>query len=190
MRGGMEDRPGYPAARAVKARAVGNLALAVLVTATLSGEASAQMGGKRGRRGSQDGSPKASQREGVDLYYATAEELRADLKLSADQAPLWDTYTRKIEALKADIARQRARSRAAAQPSDAPHELDRLTDAQRDRLAALEDIADAGRALYRTLDAAQKIIADARLAKLVATATDATSSPSASRPSSPDRPPD
>ena len=163
MRGRLEDRA--RGAAALKAL------LALLLALCLVAEASAQMGSKRGRRGP-DGSPKATQRETADLFQVTLEELRVDLKLTAEQEPLWDAYARKLEALKTDIARQRSRERtAAATQGDAPHELDRLADTQRDRLTATEDIAEAGKALYKALGPEQKSIADARLAKLVATAS-------------------
>jgi hypothetical protein len=62
------------------------LVLALLVAA----EASAQMGGKRGGRGGSRGEAKGAKQERVDLFQATAEELRTDLNLSDKQAPLWD----------------------------------------------------------------------------------------------------
>jgi len=155
--------------------------LALLLALLMAAEAPAQMKGKRGAKG--------GQRESVDLYHVTSEELHADLKLKPAQESLWDAYMRKIDALKGDIARDRARSRT-TDGSTAPRELDRLVDVQRDRLTAMEEIAEAGRALYKTFDEEQRAIADPRLAKLVAAATAPTSSPSLSRPSSPDRPPD
>jgi hypothetical protein len=154
--------------------------IAVALALLMAAEAPAQMKGKRGGKG--------GQRESVDLYHVTAEELHSDLKLAPAQEPLWDAYVGKIEALKGDIARDRARK--AEGRSVATRELDRLVDVQRDRLTAMEDIAEAGRELYKSLDAEQKVLADARLAKLVAAAMNATSFPSSSRPSSPGRPPD
>ena len=138
-------------------------AAAVLLALFVAADASAQMRGKRS-----GGRPetKSTQRESIDLFYATSEELRADLKLTEAQTPLWEAYVRKVVALKDDLARQRARARSDGPAADAPHALDRLVDVQRDRLAAMEEIADAGRALYKTLSDEQKAIADARLAKL------------------------
>jgi hypothetical protein len=114
------------------------LMVAVLALA-IAGGAAAQSKGKRG-------AGKGVQRESVDLYHVTAEELRADLKLNDSQAALWERYAKRIEALKEDITRDRARART--EIIDAPRALDRLVDVQRDRLTAMEDIAEAGRALY------------------------------------------
>jgi hypothetical protein len=157
----MEDGRGYAAAVTFVARALVAAALALGVAAN----APAQMG-KGGKRGGSRGAQQ--QRESVDVYQVVLEELRVDLKLTSAQQPLWDAYVGKIEALRSDIVRQR---RARPSEADAPRELDRLADVQRDRLTAMEDIAEAGKALYKTLDADQKAIADARLAKLVAAAT-------------------
>lgn len=141
------------------------------------------MGSKRGGRGGARSEAKGAQRESIDLFQATAEELRVDLKLRAEQESLWEAYVNKIDALKRDIVRQRLRARSAEAPGDAPHALDRLADTQRDRLTAMEDIADAGRALYKTLDQEQKAIADTRLAPLVSAATgEAESRPPKPRP--------
>lgn len=137
-------------------------AVALLLAVFVAAGASAQMRGKRGGRPE----TKSTQRESIDLFYATSEELRADLKLTEVQTPLWEAYVRKVVALKEDMARQRARARSDGPAADAPHALDRLVDVQRDRLAAMEEIADAGRALYRALGDEQKTVADARLAKL------------------------
>ena len=137
-------------------------AVALLLALFVAADVSAQMRGKRGGRPE----TKGPQRESIDLFYATSEELRADLKLTEAQTPLWEAYVRKVVALKEDLARQRARARSDGPAADAPHALDRLVDTQRDRLAAMEEIADAGRALYRSLGDEQKTVADARLAKL------------------------
>lgn len=138
---------------------------AVVLALAIAGSAAAQSKGKRGPRGEGKG-----QRESVDLYHVTAEELRADLKLTDSQAPLWERYLQKVEALKEDVARDRARARA-SEAADAPRALDRMVDVQRDRLTAMEDIAEAGRALYKMLDTEQRAVADTRLARLVAAAT-------------------
>jgi len=135
--------------------------LALLLALLIAAEAAAQTRGKRGGKG--------AQRESADLYHVTTEELHSDLKLTPAQEPLWDSYVGKIDALKGDIARDRTRKTEGL--VTATRELDRLVDVQRDRLTAMEDIAEAGRALYKTFDAEQRAIADPRLARLVAAAT-------------------
>jgi hypothetical protein len=145
-------------------------AVVLLMALFVAADASAQMRGKRGGRPE----AKGAQREKVDLFQATAEELRVDLNLSDKQMPLWDAYLNRIEAFKHDLARQQARARAPQLSADAPRALDRLVDVQRDRMTAMEEIADAGRALYKTLSDEQKTIADARLAGLAAVVSQPT----------------
>ena len=42
------------------------------------------------------------------------EELREDLKLTAEQQPLWDAYVEKVRALASDLARERTKRLAPA----------------------------------------------------------------------------
>ena len=51
----------------------------------------------------------------------------------------------------------------------APKRLDALADVARNRLTAIEDIADAGKALYAALTPEQRTLADRRLALPLAT---------------------
>lgn len=92
-------------------------AVALLLAVFVAAGASAQMRGKRGGRPE----TKSTQRESIDLFYATSEELRADLKLTEVQTPLWEAYVRKVVALKEDMAQQRARAR-----SDGPRRTRRM----------------------------------------------------------------
>ncbi len=141
-----------------------------LLAALAAGDAAAQFGGMGGRRGGRGGGANRAksdtQREPVDALETTLEELRVDLTLTAEQQPRWDAYREKVEALAGDVARERQRQRAAQEEKvDAVHQLNRLVDTQRNRFAAMEDIAEAGSALYSTFTAQQKQIADLRLAK-------------------------
>ena len=95
-------------------------------------------------------------------------ELREDLKLTPAQQPAWDSYESKVRAFAADLKRARAAKPSEAEGQEtAPQRIDRLVDIARDRLAALEDIADSAKALYAGLTREQKAIADARLATAV-----------------------
>lgn len=92
----------------------------------------------------------------------TAEEL----KLTPRQVPLWDAYQEKISALMSDLLR--------IEPYHLPHQTAPQQIAQkvgtvRNRLTALEDIAEAAEKLYRSLDENQKKVADARLAQTLPT---------------------
>jgi hypothetical protein len=62
-------------------------------------------------------------------------------------------------------------ARVSASESSAPKRFDSLADSARNRLTAVEDIADAGKALYAVLTPEQKVIADRRLALPLATLT-------------------
>lgn len=125
------------------------------------------MGRRGGTRGG-DRSKSGDTKESVDTLQVTLEELRTDLKLTAEQQPRWDAYREKVEAFAGDLARERQRQRSASagEKLDAPQQLNRLVDTQRNHLAAMEDIAQAGGALYSTLTEQQKQVADARLANV------------------------
>jgi hypothetical protein len=164
---GLEERTGNPAAgRAKMRRRAFALALAGLVGV---GEARAQFGGMGRRGGGTRSGGRASgseQRDSPDALEVSLEELGGDLKLTAEQQPRWDVYRQRVEALAADIGRERKRV-AEEDKLDAVQQLKRVVDTQRNRLAAMEDIADAGAAFYSSLTAQQKALADRRLAKVM-----------------------
>lgn len=144
-------------------------------------EAAAQLGGGipgGGRRGGMRGSSGASEKRPaqqetrVDLFQATLEELRIDLKLDAAQQAAWNTYAGRLAELLADVARERSRAQpgVSATPEAAPQQLDKLVMSAQNRATALEDIASAAKALYVTLSPEQKAIADGRLAHVTSMA--------------------
>ena len=84
-------------------------------------------------------------------------DVRKHLKLEAAQQPAWDAFARRAEALMQD------QLRGVAEPSegqDALHQINRRVDVVRNRLAAMEDIADAAAQLYSLLSPAQRKLAD------------------------------
>lgn len=91
-------------------------------------------------------------------------ELEEDLKLAADQRKLYAAYADKLRQLADDMSRNRARLRYAS--GSASQQFDVLADSLRNKLTAYEDIADAGKALYGSLDSTQREIADRRLARV------------------------
>ena len=93
-------------------------------------------------------------------------ELHEDLKLSAAQEPLWESYADKVRALANDVAKERS-ARPPAAASNVLQRMDRIVDAARNRLTALEDIDQAGKALFESLSAEQKAPADPRLANIM-----------------------
>lgn len=131
----------------------------------------AQLGGGAGRRGSRGKSSDeqgkgAAQEPQVDMLEVTLHEFYEDLKLSPAQEPAWQSWSDKVRALAGDIARERSRGRTAAQGS-VLQRVDLAVDAARNRLTALEDIAQSAKALYAGLSAGQQQMADPRLANIM-----------------------
>lgn len=90
--------------------------------------------------------------------------LEGDLRITAAQRPLWDTYADRVRKLADDVARARFITRAKdAEEMPASQQLERVGDVARNRLTAVEDIVDAGKALYAALAPEQKRTADRRL---------------------------
>jgi len=96
----------------------------------------------------------------TDELQAQLSETGLALHLSPKQTVLWDAYQNKVSALMSDLLRPDpsvTASRTALQ------QIDAKVDIVRNRLAAAEDVSDAARALYGSLDEQQKAIADRRL---------------------------
>jgi hypothetical protein len=146
------------------------LAATVPAVAALAAPAWAQFGGRRGNRGSQERSRKedgsADAKEPVNPLEVTLKEFHDDLKLTAEQEPAWQAYADKVRALAGDVARERAQ-RLAAPPSGVLQRIDRTTDIARNRFTALEDVAEAAKALYARLTPEQQAASDPRLATIV-----------------------
>ena len=86
--------------------------------------------------------------------------------------PQWQDFQKKVRLYAADVARQRAArtapvSLAAAQPGAQRH-LAQAVDDARNRLAALEDVEAAARALLQVLGDDQRALADTRIPTIVA----------------------
>lgn len=92
------------------------------------------------------------------------DRLEGDLRITAAQKPLWNAYADRVRKFADDIARARFITRAGDAPeTSASQQLERLGDVARNRLTAVEDIVDAGKALYAALAPDQKGTADRRL---------------------------
>jgi hypothetical protein len=89
------------------------------------------------------------------------ELLQEDLALAPAQRAAWSAYSDRVVKLLDDVVRARSVTRLDERP--APQQLDQLADTARNRLTAIEDIVDAGKALYAMLNAEQKALADVRL---------------------------
>ena len=90
------------------------------------------------------------------------ELLEEDLRLRPEQNAAWAAYRSRVLKLAEDT--QRASRTALGGDLTAPKRLDKLADIARDRLTAIEDIVDAGKALYATLTPDQQMRADRRMA--------------------------
>jgi hypothetical protein len=92
------------------------------------------------------------------------DQLESELKITPEQRAAWNAYEDKVLRLADDMTRSRFAARTSlATDASAAQQLDGLVDTEQNRLAALEEIAVAGKALYATLTSDQKTIADRRL---------------------------
>lgn len=155
----------------------------VLLAATLLSlsfhSAHAQFGGRGGQQSGGGGGPSderggqrgSDMRRSVSLgqqlieqHRALLQEVAEDLKLTPRQLVLWEAYQEKIGTLIADQLRIESSS---TRRTSALQQIDVRVDTVRNRLTAMEDIAEAARTLYAALDLEQKKIADQRLAATV-----------------------
>lgn len=122
-------------------------------------------------KGPMGGQPGPLSRE--QLQYQL-QALETDLRLAPEQAAQWQPFAERVLALEADLARQRSRSISASdleqkgQATNGIRQVARAVDTARNRLTALEDIEASSRALYQTLQADQKTMANARLGAFLA----------------------
>ena len=106
----------------------------------------------------------------VELVTMRMGQLEEDLNLRPDQLGPWKVYRDRVMQMLEDQRRaMRAASAYTASETSAPKRLDALADAARNRLTAVEDIVDAGKALYASLTPEQRTLADRRLALPLAT---------------------
>jgi hypothetical protein len=149
--------------------------IALFGGALVAERAVAQFGGGRRGRGGMDsgggsggGQGKGSKPEPTPALEVTLHELQEDLKLAPEQQPLFDAYAETLRGLANDVARERQPQSAARTVSATLIErIERNVDALRNRLAAMEDIAQAATALYARLNPDQQRVADPRLATLM-----------------------
>jgi hypothetical protein len=112
--------------------------------------------------------PEMMGREQLEYKLST---LQVDLRLTPEQTTLWHAYANHILALESDLSRQRARGVSASAtlgsgPAGAGvRQIASAVDSARNRLAALEDIETANRALYKVLQPEQTTMADVRSAE-------------------------
>ena len=154
----------------------------VAVALAVAPMASAQMPGQGGRGGTGgaggmgSGPPRggglpveprvAAPANMTELVNMRLSQLEEDLNLRPQQVPLWNAYRDRVMSLLDDVRRA---GRVSVIDATAPQRLDALADVARNRLTATEDVADAGKALYKALTPEQRAVADRRLALPLAT---------------------
>jgi hypothetical protein len=153
--------------------------LALVVVASMLGatEATAQFGGGFGPGrmgppggGNMEGRPQgrpavtASGSHLIPMIEQQLVEARTQLGIRPEQESLWGAYQGRVGALLAD----QLRPRPANEPQgDAMQQIERKIDTVRNRLTAIEDIAEVAHKLYASLDNAQKEKADRILAATI-----------------------
>ena len=117
-----------------------------------------------GRRPPADAAPNANREDPGLAVLRGLNELREQLQLMPAQRDAFARYADRVMALAADLHRIPNPARFEGKP--APGQLEALADVARNRLAAVEDLVDAGKALYESLTDEQKALADMRLARI------------------------
>jgi hypothetical protein len=141
-----------------------------LILALAATSAAAQSPGNtlpRSQRGPSGGVPAEPMRMGASVAAQVHEQLaqlEEDLRLTPAQRGPWKKYAANVEKLIEDVVR--ARSPERFPKGTALQQFDQLGDTARNRLTAVEEIIDAGRALYALLDPRQQELADRRLARV------------------------
>jgi len=113
------------------------------------------------------------------------DQLEDDLKLTPQQRAVWNAYADKVLRVADDMTRSRFAARTSTQLTEgtAVQQLDQLAGSARNRLTAVEEIVEAGKALYATLTSEQKTIADHKLALPMLWLTTGASQPGMARTS-------
>ena len=125
-------------------------------------------GSGMGKRGDDAPRDKGGGEPRINMIEATAHELQEDLKLTPVQLPLWETYLERVRALANDVVREHTqRPTGIGSGRSVTQQIDRIIDVARNRLAALEDIAQAAKDLYAKLTPEQQATATPRLANLM-----------------------
>ena len=135
-----------------------------LLMAALVSACGTPMGGRGPETGGNRGPGQGTCRSPVDQLQEQLAETAQALQLTPRQVVLWEAYQASVSGLMAD---QIKREIYAPSPRSALQQIDGKVDMARNRLAAMEDIAERATALYRSLDNGQKKIADQRLAGTV-----------------------
>ena len=140
-------------------------ALAIIAMLAACSAVQAQEGGRHRRAApttapDEDTSDAPERKTLADEFSAHLLDVQQRLKLQPAQQAAWNAYVQRVQDLMQDQIRGVA---PGPDQEDAPHRIDRRVDVVRNRLAAMEDIADSARALYAQLSADQRKVADEML---------------------------
>jgi LTXXQ motif family protein len=128
------------------------------------GRGTGGMGGPSGRASPVDTSAAISSPGRASDMQADIIGLRDDLQLTQAQQASFDAYIAMLFSLAGDVQRSQFAMRSPPNAdSRGPQQFDQLVDIARNRLTAVEEIAEAGSALYAKLSPEQKLVADRRL---------------------------
>ncbi len=133
--------------------------IAILLCAGAA-QAQSRRGGERDEPRQQSRAPASAaeaRERATDQAQMQLNNARRTLRLTPAQDPLFDTYQDRVVALLDDLNRGVPPTTVA---DSAIKQIDRRVDLLRNRLAALEDVADAARRLYAALTPEQKETAD------------------------------
>jgi len=134
----------------------------LLVTSLVAGAAAQSPDASRARRGGQP-PPDEPDRGAIERNTLALEfdehldDVHKRLKLQPAQQPAWEAFAARAQALMLDQLRGVA---PYPEHEDAPHQINRRVDVVRNRLAAMEDVADAASQLYSVLSEEQRKHAD------------------------------
>ena len=92
--------------------------------------------------------------------------LEEDLKLKPIQMKPWVFYADQARAAATDLAREHSPAQSLAAPN-AVQQMNHAVDSTRNRLAALEDVADAAKTLYEVLSPEQRMLTDVRFPSII-----------------------
>jgi hypothetical protein len=161
-------------------------AVTALVFALVATESCAQFGGMGGMGGrsrgggrdqgySQDYRNYRPAPQDSDSYEQTEfrlQLLEEDLHLQSAQQPAWEAFAGRVRAYAGDLARARARAMTPLSGGEAGangvQHIEQAAESARNRATALDDIAGAAKTLYAGLKPEQKMLADVRIATIIA----------------------
>jgi hypothetical protein len=171
-------------------RATVTAGVAMLVVALGATDSYAQFSGGRGgmggmsgggRSGNRDQSNQENRNNNRPVQEDTYEQmeyrlslLEEDLHLRPEQRAAWEAFAGRVRAYASDLARARPRAMTPAAATGGStgvsgvQVIEQAADAARNRATALDDAAGAAKALYAGFNADQKMLADVRIATIVA----------------------